>query len=217
MKLSAPRFDVALYTNNHDSMLSFWRTEIGAVFDKQVSMGAGGGIQHRHLLRNCVLKVNCFDGALPADPPSGYRDVFVATEGVTAPRSMSDPDGNMVTLVPVGWRGITEIAVLMDVNAPSAHHVFYTDVLGFEFKDGVYRLGESGVILSQAATVVQDSPMKGLGYRYLTLPVADVYAAHAEALAAGVQEGAAVREVGDIIRYSQLRDPDGNWLELSQR
>lgn len=216
MQLSVSRFDVALYTNNLSPMLAFWQGELGAEFDREVSMGAAGGVQHRHTLRNCIFKINHYEEPLEDSPPSGYREILVATEGVEAPKAISDPDGNRVTLVPPGWQGISELAVRVESNDIAAHDTWYGDVLGLERDGNTYRLGGCCVILERAENPVMASSMKGKGFRYLTLGVADIHAAHAQALAAGVEEGAAVREVG-IVRFSQLRDPDGNWLELSQR
>jgi len=217
MQLSAPRFDVALYTNDIEPMLAFWQGELGAKFDRLLSMGPSGGTQHRHLLSGCTLKINHYEEPLDEEPLSGYRELLVPRDGLTQPLKLTDPDGNRVALVPSGWFGITELGVRLEANDPAAHRQFYTKVLGFVPVEGGYRLGNCGIVMGKAEAPVVEAPMKAKGYRYLTLGVVDIYKAHADALAAGAEEGAAVRVVGETVRYSQLRDPDGSWLELSQR
>jgi lactoylglutathione lyase len=44
-----------------------------------------------------------------------------------------------------------------------------------------------------------------------------VDAEHAYALAHGAGEGRAPVTLGQTARISMIRDPDGNWIELSQR
>ena len=59
--------------------------------------------------------------------------------------------------------------------------------------------------------------MRARGYRYLTIQVHDCDAMHAAVLAAGGREGSPPRTLGAVARISFVRDPDGNWIELSQR
>ncbi len=51
----------------------------------------------------------------------------------------------------------------------------------------------------------------------MTLQVFDVDAAHDGVLARGGREGRPPITLGKIARISFVRDPDGNWIELSQR
>ena len=59
--------------------------------------------------------------------------------------------------------------------------------------------------------------MRGVGYRYLTIQVFDVVGEHQALLARGANEGSAPRRLGDVAAISFIRDPDGNWIEISQR
>ena len=59
--------------------------------------------------------------------------------------------------------------------------------------------------------------MQGLGYRYLTAQVFDVDYEHERALRLGATEGRGVVTLGETARISFIQDPDGNWIELSQR
>ena len=59
--------------------------------------------------------------------------------------------------------------------------------------------------------------MRGIGFRYLTIQVFDVVGEHRALLARGASEGFAPRRLGDVAAISFVRDPDGNWIEISQR
>jgi lactoylglutathione lyase len=59
--------------------------------------------------------------------------------------------------------------------------------------------------------------MQGHGWRYITFQVFNVDEAHAKVLAARGREGLAPVTLGKTARISMILDPDGNWIELSQR
>jgi lactoylglutathione lyase len=59
--------------------------------------------------------------------------------------------------------------------------------------------------------------MPGTGWRYITFQVFRVDADHARVLAAGGREAMPPTTLGTTARISMVRDPDGNWIELSQR
>jgi lactoylglutathione lyase len=62
-----------------------------------------------------------------------------------------------------------------------------------------------------------DSPIEGTGWRYITFQVFNVDEVHARVLAAGGREGLTPTTLGTTARISMILDPDGNWIELSQR
>ena len=59
--------------------------------------------------------------------------------------------------------------------------------------------------------------MRGLGYRYITVQVWKVDEEHANFLARGGTEASAPRTLGTTARISFIKDPDENWIEVSQR
>ena len=59
--------------------------------------------------------------------------------------------------------------------------------------------------------------MRAPGYRYTTIQVFDVVGEHRGILARGGREGSAPVKLGDVAYISFVRDPDGNWIEISQR
>jgi lactoylglutathione lyase len=59
--------------------------------------------------------------------------------------------------------------------------------------------------------------MTGRGWRYITFQIFKVDDEHAHVLAAGGREAMPPTTLGTTARISMVRDPDGNWIELSQR
>jgi lactoylglutathione lyase len=221
MDLAKPRIDFGLTTDNIEPMLRFWQHEVGLPFDHLLKIRRGHD-QHRHDALGSVIKINHTEGPLPGGPPTGYRELFIARDGLAAPKSMVDPDANRVTLVPHGWRGIGQIGVRLAVRDVAAHRRFYTEALGLTeepWEDGAaFRGGESLLIVEAAA----DAPVEGerpaaKGWGYITFQVFKVDKEHAFVLAHGGGEATAPVTLGTTARISMVRDPDGNRIELSQR
>jgi len=217
VNLAKPRIDIGLSTNRLEPMLAFWQGEAGIPFDHLLPIRRGQD-QHRHDVLGSVLKINHHADPLPANPPAGYRELIVAREGLEAPVPLIDPEGNRVTLVPPGHDGIGQIGVRLAVRSLVAHRKFYADALGLaEDRPGVFRAGESLIFLDEVADAPSEAEMRGPGWRYITFQVFKVDAEHARVLAAGGREALAPVTLGTTARISMVRDPDGNWIELSQR
>ena len=217
MELAKPHVDVGLFTNERDPQLAFWQKDVGLPFDHALPTG-GGVLQHRHDMHGSVLKLNHARDPLAPEAPSGYRVLHVARPGLSAPQPLRDPDGNRVVLVPPGTGGVVGIGVELAVRDPDAFHRFYGAGLGLERADGdAYRAGDSLLRFAAEPSAARCGALAGLGFRYLTLQVRAVDRVHEAVLAAGGEEGIAPRTLGDVARISFVRDPDGNWIELSQR
>jgi catechol 2,3-dioxygenase-like lactoylglutathione lyase family enzyme len=221
MDLAKPHLDIGLYVRDTAAALSFWRDEVGAVFDHTLALGRGVR-QHRHDLFGSVLKINNSLEPQRENPPTGYRELLVAREGLAAPVSLADPEGNRVRLVPPGMLGIRKIGVRMAVCNLAAHRAFYAGALDLpeETVDGAgaaFRAGDSVIVLDQSSDALSDAQIAGYGWRYITFQIRKVDQEHAFALAHGAREGSAPRTLGETARISMIRDPDGNWIELSQR
>jgi catechol 2,3-dioxygenase-like lactoylglutathione lyase family enzyme len=220
MQLAKDVIDVGLSTNNLQPMLRFWQQDVGLRFDHVLPVRRGQK-QYRHDALGSVIKLNHHVEALPAAAPSGYRELIIAREGVTTPRTMVDPDGNRMRLVPPGHDGITQLALTMGVRSVGEHRRFYGDILGFTeqaWSGGpAFCLGDSLLLLEEdhAATV---APVRqALGWRYITLQIADIDTIHNDLRNKGVREGLAPVTLGNVARISMILDPDGNWIELSRR
>ena len=217
MQLAKSRFDIGLATNNLEPMLRFWQGEAGAVFDHILPIRPGMA-QHRHDLLGSVLKINQHDARLPANPPSGYVELLVAREGLAAPRAMTDPDGNRVSLVPPGILGVNQIGVRLSVRDLPAQRRFYTEALGLtEEAPALFRAGEGAILVEEAVDAPVEASFDGPGWRYITFQVVKTDPEHAHALAHGGREAMAPMTLGTIARISMIKDPAGNWIELSQR
>lgn len=217
MELAKPRVDIGLSTNDLEPMLAFWQGEAGIPFDHLLKIRRGQD-QHRHDALGSVLKINHHADPLPDTPATGYRELIVARPGLEAPVKLTDPDGNRLTLVPPGHEGVTQIGVRIAVRDLAAHRKFYTQGLGLtEEAPGAFRAGETLLILEESPDAPADAGMQGRGWRYITFQVFKVDAEHARILSAGGREAMPPTTLGTTARISMVRDPDGNWIEISQR
>jgi catechol 2,3-dioxygenase-like lactoylglutathione lyase family enzyme len=221
MKLAKPRIDIGFATNNAPAALAFWQNEIGLPFDYTQPIRRGYK-QHRHDLCGSILKINQVYETLPDHPPSGYRELLIARDGIVRPQPMTDPEGNHVSLVPKGIFGIERIGIRLGVRDVEAHRRFYTEALGLSqwaTVDGAttFLAGDTVLIVEHNAHAPQDAAFEGRGWRYITFQVFEVDREHAHVLAHGGREARAPVTLGTTARISMVRDPDGNWIELSQR
>ena len=213
MELVTPALDVGLDTKNLDSMLAFWQHQAGVPFSELLPVG-GGVRQHRHAIGDSVLKINHSRTTLPTGP-SGLARLAVFNNSVQAPQPLLDPDGNEVELHP-HTADSPNLRLTLRVNDLAASEHFYRHGLGLHNNDqGAFLVGASEIMLQPGT--VGDIPQKAIGLRYMTFQVADVVAEHNHVLANGGLEGMAPVRLGDVAYISFVRDPDGNWIEISQR
>ena len=221
MRLARPRIDIGFPTNNVQPLLDFWQKEIGLPFDHVLPIRKGQK-QHRHDLLGSVLKINELADPIPDRPLSGYRELLIAREGLAAPKSLTDPEGNRVALVQKGTFGIERIGIRVLVRDVAAHRKFYAEALGLAEgpaagEAATFLAGDTVLVVQQSADAPSDSGMEGSGWRYITFQVFEVDREHAHVLAHGGREARAPVTLGATARISMVRDPDGNWIELSQR
>lgn len=217
MKYARVGFDIGLFSNTRDEQLDFWQQVVGLPYDHMGKLG-GGMQQHRHHLHGAILKMNHARQPLPTAPASGYRELVVAQPGRTTLASLSDPDGNRVVLVPPGHDGIATVALVQETADMAAMTRFYRDGLGLEeVAPGRFRTGEALIVLRSGAAPERCDDWRAPGYRYITFQVDDARTGFAEALANGAETGAPLRDMGDLVRFGFIRDPDGNWIEISER
>ena len=221
MDLAKPHLDVGLYVRDTEAALRFWRGEVGAVFDHVLPLRPGVR-QYRHDIFGSVLKINNSREPIAETPPSGYLELLVARDGLEAPRPLQDPEGNRVSLVPRGHLGVQRVGVRLGVRDLAAHRRFYAEALrlpeiAVAGVGAAFRAGDSMVLLDQSDAAPAEALIAGYGWRYITFQIRKVDAEHAFALAHGAREGTAPVTLGETARISMIRDPDGNWIELSQR
>ena len=224
MKLSKQHLDIGLFTNNKEAMLRFWQEDIGLQYDHLGKLG-GGVHQHRHFLGDGptgpILKINHARDTLTDAGPSGYQNLLIVREGIEMPIVKTDPDGNKVTLVPKGYNGITVTAIEMGVKNLRDFQHFYGTALDFSAVNAeeceMYRAGETLIFANEKTDLPNNIPYQAKGYRYLTAQIFGADTEHENILRQGGTEGAAPRTLGTTVRFSFVRDNDGNWIELSER
>jgi catechol 2,3-dioxygenase-like lactoylglutathione lyase family enzyme len=217
MKLSKNFIDIGVQTNQREAMLDFWGNEVALPYEELLKVG-GGTHQHRHTLRGSVFKLNHLREPLSGDSPSGYVGLKIATPDLTEQKKLSDPDGNSVALVPEGQQGISHIGIDMEVSSLRKFQHFYRHILQIEeVSETCFKWGTTLFFLTENTRHQYCRDMRGTGFRYITVQVHKVDEEHSGVLARGGVEGRAPVTLGKTARISFILDPDGNWIEISQR
>ena len=146
--LSKDVLDIGFFTANLDDTLAFWNKELGLLSDDPVPYN-NGLRQFRLPFRNTIIKVNCAEKTL-AKPPTGYSELYLAVENISSPKTIVNPDGELITLVPVDFNGIKETAIKVKVNNLMSHANFYENVMGFKRKnDRTFQVGNCLLFLDK--------------------------------------------------------------------
>ncbi len=218
MQLAKPALDVGLYTNQLDATLAFWQEQAHVPYAELLKVG-GGLHQHRHAIGDSVLKINHPREPLPTAAPSGLAKLELFTDQVEQPLELLDPDQNEVLLSPVPNKAEADalnLCLHMRANNPEQSAHFYGEVLGLpgSLEEG-FRVGASKILIGPGT--VEPVQRNAVGYRYMTLQVFDVVSTHADIVRRGGGEGMAPVRLGEVAYISFVLDPDGNWIEISQR
>lgn len=216
LSLAKPALDVGLYTDDWPAAEAFWTGRLRLPYEELLKLG-GGVHQHRLTLRGGVLKVNVSREPLGREP-TGYRGLVVADPAATAVLELRDPDGLPVTVVPPGTEDVTAVGVRVAAPDLDAYERFAVAGLGADrLARGRYRLGTTVLLVVEERDVAPAGALRAEGFRYLTVQVRDVRAEHERLLGLGATEGLPPTRLGEVAAISFVRDPGGNWLEVSQR
>jgi catechol 2,3-dioxygenase-like lactoylglutathione lyase family enzyme len=230
MDLAKQCVDVGIFTNKLEEMQAFYGDRLGLQFESVLPVG-GGMRQHRYLANGSVVKLMHSREPLRPREAAGYNRLVIADPKVSAPQELTDPDGNIVEIVPPGYNGVTQIEVHLGVSDPDAYERFYGDAIGARrLAAGRYLVGETIFTFSkspEAKTATHATPfanaldvvkaMAALGMRYVTMQVRNCDAAYKALTSAGASEAIAPLNFGTVARICFVRDPDGNFVEISQR
>jgi lactoylglutathione lyase len=215
MRLAKPHLDIGLFTNDIVRQTAFWSEEAALALDFKLKIDSNL-MQHRYDAHGSVIKVNEARAPLPARAPSGYVELLIAHDG--AERVLAHPGGDVVRLVPTGSRGVSGIGIVIRTQALAAMIGFYRDALGFQPEgEATLVAGDTRLFFVDGQPGEDGDDFNGPGFRYLTAQIFDADAAYATALAAGGRPGRDPVTLGDVARIAFVRDPDGNWIELSAR
>jgi predicted enzyme related to lactoylglutathione lyase len=218
MRLAKDCLDVALFTGRRD-VATFWRDDVGLVLD-QVLPVRRGHVQYRFDLNGSVLKVNVVDAGVPATGRSTIVAVVVADPD-RAGTSRTDADGTTIRFVEpgeVGLGDVEQVGIGLVVSDLERTMRFYAETLRWEQRgDAQVRCGRTTLSFDEQHDVVPAPNLPVRGWAYVTVQIHDCDAEHAAVLGRGALEGVPPVTMGDVARFSMVRDPDGNWIELSQR
>jgi len=230
MELENPCLDFGMFTNQPEVMHDFYSGKLGLNFQGTTPMGPKFKLS-RYQLNGSVLKLWHTADPLAPRAAAGYKSLTIADPDTSAPRTMSDPDGNQLVFVPRGHNQVDQIEFQVGVSDVALFDRFYGDILGAErIGGGRYRLGRTMLSVSadSGARQVKTEPltnpldavaaMSGIGLRYLTIQVRDGAAEYPRVIGQGVNPGVAlITGAGPLPALFMVRDPDGNWVEILQR
>jgi catechol 2,3-dioxygenase-like lactoylglutathione lyase family enzyme len=229
MELAKRFIDVGIFTNRLDEMRAFYGERVRLPYEELLPVG-GGVRQYRYGLLGSVLKINHARDPLPPRIAGGYKKLSISDPRTPMPLVMQDPDGNDIELVPSGQRSVSQIEIHLGVTDEDLFAHFYGDALQAERIDaGRFKLGDTSISFKRdpAAVRAQKSAagtamdamatMRAVGMRYVTIQVRNVDTEHRRLMSMGVWEGSAPVSLGSVARISFIRDPDGNFIEISQR
>jgi lactoylglutathione lyase len=217
MRLAKPSFDVGLMTRDGAAARSFWSEAAGLRLDHVLDV-ENGRSQFRYDVHGSVVKVNHFPHMPPSAPADGGYVALECADAAGVGAWLTGPDRTLFRRVPRIANGRADVRVVLHTVDVERLWRFYVRVLEFE------PLSESEVLCGRSALQFEKRPglrsepaLEGSGYRYLTVQIFDADRAHRHVLAAGGMEGMPPTNLRDVARFSFVRDPDGNWIELSAR
>lgn len=218
MRLAKQHLDIGLFTASIEQHHAFWENEVGLRFDLELPVSEGWG-QHRFDAHNSVIKVNDNRNPMREWPPTGYTGLTIARNSGGVWEGQH-PDGGRVRLVPKGTDGVVGIGITVTTPNPARMMDFYIGAMEFErVSESVARCGDTLLFVERGAGGVETDDFKALGpgYRYLTIQIFDADEDTNGILRRGGRLAAAPTDYGTIARVSFVKDPDGNWIEVSAR
>jgi catechol 2,3-dioxygenase-like lactoylglutathione lyase family enzyme len=229
VELKKPQVDVGIFTSQLELMQAFYGEKLGLEFESVLPVG-GGFRQYRYLCNGSVIKLMHSREPLRPRRPGGYETLMIATPKVAVAEALPDPDDNTIELVPPGRDDVTQLEIRIGVRDVDAFGEFYTNAFGaVDIGNNRYKIGATifGVfhepaIHSPKMTAFANplevvNAMAELGIQYVTLQVRNCDAAFSALKAAGAAAAVGPSTFGTVARISFVRDPDGNFIELSQR
>lgn len=214
--LSKPFVDIGLFTNRGDEMCAFYGEVLGLPALDTIEIEPGY-VLHRLDAHGSALKLNVLSEPLP--PRRTNHDRFLWPDPTcTDVERLVDPDGNRIERVPVGHLDVDQVGIVSRVPSLDVAEAFAVGALGAApLGGGRYRFGRTVLLFEIDPSPVRSGALESLGFTYTTLHVTDTVAVHQHLLASGCAEAIPPTPFGDITTYSFVRDPTGNWIEISRR
>jgi predicted enzyme related to lactoylglutathione lyase len=227
MELNRPQIDIGLFTNRIEAMKAFYAGTLKLAFESELPI-SDGFKQHRYIANGSIIKLNEARDPLPRRHPGGYESLIIASNLFSQPEALCDPDGNSIILVPPGRDGVNQVEVRIGVSDVNRFGAFYMAAGATDIGHDRYRIGETilAAFRHPLAKEMKPAPLAnlpevvnaiaGLGVRYVTIQVKDCDAAFKVMTEAGASIGLTPQNFGKRARAAEVRDPDGNLIELLQ-
>ena len=227
MELNRPQIDIGLFTNQIEAMKAFYADTLKLAFDSELPMGDGFK-QHRYIANGSFIKLNEARDPLPRRHAAGYESLIIASNLFSQPEALHDPDGNSIVLVPSGRDDVNQVEVRIGVSDVNRFGEFYRAAGGTDIGHDRYKIGETifAAFRHPLAKPMRSEPLPNLqdvvnaiarlGIRYVTIQVKDCDAAFKVMTEAGASIALAPQNFGNHARAAEVRDPDGNLIELLQ-
>jgi catechol 2,3-dioxygenase-like lactoylglutathione lyase family enzyme len=220
LKLAKPAIDIGLFTNHPKEVSDFWKTRTRIVEDHQLSVSRTTR-QFRYRYQDGILKINAHSLPLTPSTKQPLRRVIVANERLGENQDLQDPDGNLLTLCPMGYKGINHWAIEISAYSAELFFYFYNELLGFPQVDQNERAVQCGNSLItfnlEEEKFEPNNALEQLGLSYFTIQVYNVDTVYEHLVTRGVTPGIEPVTLGKTARIAFIRDPFGTWIELSQR
>ena len=216
MRLAKPHLDLGLFTNDIESHRAFWSETVGLRLDHELDFG-NGTIQHRYDAHDSVIKVNHFPEPFAPQPPTGYVGLTIVRDNLPE-WSGPNPCGENVRLVLPGTDGVVGIGITVCTPDPARLMAFYVEAMEFDaLSSTVARCGDSLLFVEHGPGGSESEDFVGPNFRYLTVQIFDADHACNDVVARGGRLARAPVTFDDVARYGFVKDPDGNWIEMSAR
>jgi lactoylglutathione lyase len=215
--LAKEALDVGLFTNDLEAHMAFWGEQLRLPYEGRLKLG-GGIHQHRYICGESVIKVNASRNPLPGVRRPGLLGLRLLTPQADSFATLLDPDGTKVDVVPCRSGDAIRMGLSLAVCNVAPIAGFLQGVLGAVRAGATtFRIGSTSIELQQTSQPPFWEPLEARGLRYLTVQVRDIDGSHRGALAGGALELRPPVTMGERARISFIADPEGNWIELSQR
>ena len=114
--------------------------------------------------------------------------------------------------------GIVGIGITVSTPDPARMMDFYIGAMEFErVAPQVARCGDTLLFVEKGPGGSETDDFTGSGYRYLTVQIFDADKECQGIIARGGRLARAPADYGKIARVAFVKDPDGNWIEISAR
>ena len=216
MELAKQQLDIGTMVQDWEPALAFWADKVGLSYTKFEKIG-GGVRQHRFDGHGSVIKVNHCRKTMKAHPTI-HRGMRIVCHSVSAPELVHGPEGVDIELVPGGHDAVVDVEILnATTNLNEARRFWVDGVGGIEFEPGRFRIGSSIVRCVEELHLQRPTVRTGPGLRYLTVQVQHVDQAWQRLVDMGFTGEMEPTSLGETARVSFVRDPDGGYVEVSER